>query len=327
MMELLRTGPEAMSFAFVGNTPVVTGIANRLPLQVVNTGEGTQPFFLLVRPGSDIRKIEDLRGKTIGTFVGLDPQNAFIQCIRAELGATPEQLGIRFQNFPEFPSLARLPRGIDAAAMIPWSPAYTAIAQGHAVALFDTRGLTGPAHERGAGQRLPGVERSAFRPEGFYQFRPFWICHADIMRNDPDLVLAWLIACQKGLLAIKEMGARRVAEANQGDWRQPPEIGVDIISADLVWNRGWTWLTEGDLVSVVAASGPLAAARNIPRPVTWDDMRRHVAPVAPLQKTAWERLGMVPAEREFERPDAELTDLRGLPVWRADAWGRYADRS
>jgi ABC-type nitrate/sulfonate/bicarbonate transport system substrate-binding protein len=315
-----------MSFAFGGNTPVVAGIANNVPLQVVNTAEGTQPFFLLVRPNSDIKKVEDLRGKTIGTFVGLDPHNAFIQCIRAELNATPEQLDIRFQNFPEFPVLARLPRGIDAAAMIPWSPAYSAIAQNQAVALFDTRGLTGPAHERGAGQRLPGVARSPFRPEGYYQYRPFWICHADIMRDDPDLVLAWLLAYQKGLLAIKQMGAQRVAEANQGDWRQPPNVGVDIIGADLVWNRGWTWLTEGDLVSVVTASTPLAAAHTIPRPVTWDLMRQHLAPVAPLQKTAWERLGSMPPDREFERPDSEISDLRGLPVWRAQEWGRYADR-
>lgn len=114
IMELLKAGSDSMSFAFVGNTPVVVGIANRLPLQVVTTGEGTQPFFLLVRPGSEIGKIEDLKGKTVGTFVGLDPQNAFIQALSAELGASPDQLGIRFQNFPEFPSLARLPRGIDA---------------------------------------------------------------------------------------------------------------------------------------------------------------------------------------------------------------------
>src|SRR5439155_5737558 len=132
----------------------------------------------------------------IGTFIGLDPQNAFIQCLRAELGMTPDQLGIKFQNFPEFPSLARLPRGIDAAAMIPWSPAYTAIARGDAVSLFDTRGLTGPAHELGEGKRLPGVARSPFRPEGYYQFRPFWICHAEILKKDPDLVLAWMIAYQ-----------------------------------------------------------------------------------------------------------------------------------
>jgi ABC-type nitrate/sulfonate/bicarbonate transport system substrate-binding protein len=326
MMELLKTGPEAMSFAFVGNTPVVTGIANDLPLQVVTTGEGTQPFFFLVRPNSDIRKMENLKGKTIGTFVGLDPQNALIQALSAELGATPADLAIRFQNFPEFPTLARLPRGIDAAGMIPWSPAYTSIAQGHAVALFDTRGLTGPAHERGAGHRLAGLERSPFRPEGFYQYRPFWIAHSDILKNDPDLVLAWIIAYQKGLNAIRQTGEQKVAEANQNDWRQPPDIGRGIISADLLWKRGWVWLCEGDLVSVVAASRPLAAARNIPRPVTWDVMKEHLAAIAPLQRRAWEETGRSPPLAEFERPDSELSDLRGLPVWEAAKWGRYVDR-
>lgn len=326
IMELLKAGPGSMSFAFVGNTPVVTGIANGLPLQVMTTGEGNQPFFLLVRPGSDIRRIEDLKGKTVGTFIGLDPQNAFIQCLSAQLKATPDQLSIRFQNFPEFPVLARLPRGIDAAAMIPWSASYTAIAEGHAVALFDTRGVTGPAYEGGAGQRMTGVAGSPFRPEGFYQFRPFWIGHAELMRNDPDLVLAWMIAYQKGLNAIRAMGADAVAVANQADWHQPPDVGRSIISADLLWNRGWVWLCEGDLVSVVAASAPLVAARNIPRPVTWDVVKQHLAPVAALQRTAWEQTGHNPAQAEFEKPDADLKELRGLPVWETARWGRYADR-
>jgi hypothetical protein len=279
-----------------------------------------------VRPGSEIHTIEDLKDKTVGTFVGLDPQNAFIQCLSAELKATPDKLGIRFQNFPEFPVLARLPRGIDAAGMIPWSPAYTAIAEGHAVALFDTRGLTGPAYAGGAGKRMAGVANSPFRPEGFYQFRPFWIAHADLMRDDPDLVLAWMIAYQKGLDAIRGMGADAVAVANQADWHQPPEVGRNIIAADLLWNRGWVWVCEGDLVSVVAASAPLVAARNIPQPVTWDAVKRHMAPVAPLQRAAWEQTGRNPPLVDFQKPDAELSDLRGLPVWEMERWGRYADR-
>jgi ABC-type nitrate/sulfonate/bicarbonate transport system substrate-binding protein len=326
IMELLKAGANAMSFALVGNTPVVVGIANRLPLQVVATAEGTQPFFLLVRPGSDIRRVDDLKGKTVGTFVGLDPQNAFIQALSAELSATPDALGIRFQNFPEFPSLARLPRGIDAGGMIPWSPAYSAIAAGHAVSLFDTRGVTGPAHVLGEGKRLPGVARSPFRPEGYYQYRPFWICHTAILDKDPDLVLAWLIAYQKGLEGIRAMGAEKVAERNEGDWKQPPRVGTGIITADLVWNRRWTWITEGDFVSVVSASRALARAGNIPKPVTWEVAREHLQRIAPLQKTAWERTGALPAEAEFEKPDAELAELRGLPTWRLDRWGRYADR-
>lgn len=99
--------------------------------------------------------------------------------------------------------------------MIPWSPAYSAIAAGHAVSLFDTRGVTGPAHALGEGKRLPGVARSPFRPEGYYQYRPFWICHTAILDKDPDLVLAWMIAYQRGLegipMAILWFGAARGA--------------------------------------------------------------------------------------------------------------------
>jgi hypothetical protein len=146
------------------------------------------------------------------------------------------------------------------------------------------------------------------------------------MRNDPDLVLAWLIACQKALIEIKKLGAEKVAEANKAEWQQPVEIGVNIIKADLLWNRGWSWLCEGDLVSVVAASRPLLAAGNIPRAVTWDLVKQHIAPLAPLQQAAWGATGRVPGQSDFEKPDSEIADLRGLPVWETARWGRYADR-
>jgi hypothetical protein len=168
--------------------------------------------------------------------------------------------------------------------------------------------------------------RSPFRPEGYYQYRPFWICHADVLQKDPDLVLAALIAYQRGLEGIKALGAQKVAERNEGDWKQPPKIGTGIITADLLWNRGWTWLTEGDFVSVVSASKALARAGNIPKAVTWEVAKEHLQRIAPLQKAAWEKTGMTPGDAEFERPDAELAELRGLPVWRLDRWGRYADR-
>ena len=53
-------------------------------------GRGRLPFFLQVRPDTDIHKMEYLQGKTVGTFIGLDPQNAFIQSPSAELKATAE---------------------------------------------------------------------------------------------------------------------------------------------------------------------------------------------------------------------------------------------
>jgi ABC-type nitrate/sulfonate/bicarbonate transport system substrate-binding protein len=326
IMELIKAGPDRMAIAVIGNTPIVIGIANELPIQVLTTAEGKMPFYLLVRPNSEIKTIDDLKGKVIGTIVGTDPHSAFIQTLHAEFGKTPDELGIRIQNFPEFPTLARLPRGIDAAALVPAIPAFNAMREGHAVALFDTLGMTGPAYKGGPGQRLPSVSRSLFRPEGFFQHRGMWVAHAEVMKNEPRLVHAWIRAQQKALTEIKKLGPEKVAEDNQVDWKQPIDIGAKFIREDLVWQRGWVWLTEGEILSVVTASRQMAKAGVIRRPVTWDLAKEHLKPTMQMQHEAWESAGRVPPASEFEKPDSELTELRGLPVWRAPEWKRFVDR-
>jgi hypothetical protein len=48
IMELMKSGPEAMSFAVVGNTPVVTSLADNVPLQIVTTRLRSMPLALPV---------------------------------------------------------------------------------------------------------------------------------------------------------------------------------------------------------------------------------------------------------------------------------------
>ncbi len=327
MMELLKSGANAMAFGFIGNTPVITGLVNKLPIQVVTSAEGTQPFYLLVRPDSAIKSLANLRGKTVGTIVGADPQNALVQLLRTELNASPTDLDIKFVNFPSLPLMASLPRGVDASGMVPWSPAYTAIQKGVAVALVDSLGRTGPAYEGGAGKILPSIKKSPYFPEGFYEYRPFWVCHSDILSESPELISAWLKAYQTGLTAIKNLGAQLVATANEKDWDQVPSIGARIINDDLQWKRGWIWLVEGDAVSIVLGSQGLAKAKAISGPLTWDDVKAHLRPIADMQKKVWESIGKVPAEEAFTVSDDQLHELRGFSVWQMEKWGRYYRRS
>jgi hypothetical protein len=326
IMELLKVSAEDMTFAFVGDSPVITGIGQGLPLQLLTTGEGNQPFYLLVRPGSDIKTLADLEGKTIGTIVGLAPQKAFFQALEYELGKTAEEMNISFVNFAEFGSLIAMPEGIDAAAMVPWIPSYISIAQGHSEALLDTNAFTGPAHELGEGERLPGVSNSPYSPEGYYQYRAYWIAHSDIMEQEPDLILAWFVAYQRALDQILELGDQAVAERTEVHWQQPPAVGVEIINDDVVWTRGWIWQTEGDLLPLVCGSKSLVAAGQLPSELTWEVMKEHLAPIAQLQEQAREITGTPVGDDAFEVADSEILDLRGLPLWRMDEWGRYTDR-
>lgn len=326
IMELLKAGPEQMAIAVIGNTPSVIAMANNLPIQVLTSAEGKLPFYVLVRPDSDIKTIQDLRGKTIGTILGTDPHSALLQILLAEFNSTPDELGIRLQNFPEFPSLARLPRGIDAAAVVPPVPALPAIDDGAAVVLFDTLGNTGPAYEGGEGQRLESVANSLFRPEGYFCHRGFWVAHGEIMEREPDLVRAWIITQQKALDALKALGPEAVAKNNEVDWKRPAEVGAGFLRNDLVWDRGWVWMTEGEILSAVTASPQMAKAGAIQRPVTWEVAQDHLAPVAAMQEEIWKSLGSNPSQSEFEKADAELAELRGLPVWQSANWARYKDR-
>ena len=99
-----------------GNTPIIRGIAAGQPWTVLNVGEGHFRFVIVTRPDSDIRNVQDLKGKTIGALLGGDPYNALSQILLAELGSgDPRGPGIKIINTPTQAQAATIPRGMDAA--------------------------------------------------------------------------------------------------------------------------------------------------------------------------------------------------------------------
>ena len=62
----------------------------------------------------------------------------------------------------------------------------------------------------------------------------------------------------------------------------------------------------------------MVAGKLIPEPLTDAQVKGAFAKAAPILEKAYAATGSVPDEAGFTDPAAN--DLRGLPVWKMDAW-------
>ncbi len=75
-----------LDFGMWGNTPIVRLIAQQAPIVLLNVGEGRLRFVVAVRPGSPIRKLADLKGKTVGALLGIAVVNVGMFAYPADTG-------------------------------------------------------------------------------------------------------------------------------------------------------------------------------------------------------------------------------------------------
>jgi hypothetical protein len=305
-----------------GNTPIVRLISQNQPVNILTVGEGHLRFVLAVRPDSTISKIEDLKGKTVGTLVGGDPYNAFSQMLLQEMGnADPKAFDITIVNTPTQAQAASVPAGMDAAVAI--YPAFLkANAEIKTKGIMNSFGYTeagykGPAGE-GAGHLLPGVKKSAFYPDGYYLHRSFWICSDKIVTSEVAIGQAFLVGYQQALVALQKVKPGDISDMVKKYWELPPDLGAKAVEDEVLFQRGWHWPTEGDAAAITQISNFMVQGRLIPKPLTWEQVKNSFAKAAPILKKAYEVTGKVPAEDAFT--DKNAKDLRGLPAWQMDKW-------
>jgi len=299
-----------------GDTPVIRAIATGQSVRVLALAEGHLDFWIAVPKGSPIHTLEDLKGKRIGTLLGGDPHFFLAMVLKAEFGtADPAKLGITMVNVPSFTMLATMPKGLDAVTLI--TPSYLlGVQQGVLEGLVDNFGRTGPAYNgplgKGAGHVLPSIKKSAFYPEGYYLHRTMWVGRSDFVKQYPKVVEAFLVALNRATHEISTMDPGAVSNLAEKYWKLPPEQGSVIVKDDVLYSRGWSWLTEGDLYALVANSQFMKEANLLPKALKWSDITRNISTVATIEKDAWTRSGEAPPMTEFTRHSA---DLRGLPMW------------
>ncbi len=299
-----------------GNVPVVRNIATGQPIHVLALAEGHLNFQIAVPKGSSIKTLEDLKGKRIGTLLGGDPHFFLAMVLKAQFGnADPTKFGITMVPIPSFAMLASMPKGLDAVTLI--TPAYLlGQQQGLLEGLADNYGRTGPAYDgplgKGAGHQIPSVKKSDFYPEGYYLHRTMWVGRGEFVNKHPKLVVAFLSALNKATQEVSKMKPGEVSDMAKNYWKLEPDQGSIIVKDDVLYTRGWTWLTEGDLRSLVANSRFMKEANLLPNELSWDDIVKNIQPVAKLAREAWERSNRFPAEAEFSRA---TSDLRGAVMW------------
>jgi ABC-type nitrate/sulfonate/bicarbonate transport system substrate-binding protein len=305
-----------------GNTPIIRGLAAKQPWSILNVGEGHFRFVVATRKDSEIRNIEDLKGKTVGALLGGDPYNAFSQILLSELGSgNPRDFGIKMINTPTQAQAATIPRGMDAAVLI--YPAFLkAQKEVGTVGIVNSFGYTedhykGPAGE-GAGHLLESVKKSPFYPDGYYLHRSFWMARDELLTKHPKLITAFVTAQQEAVDALKGMSPGAISDTVEKYWGLPPDLGAKVVEDEVLFRRGWVWPTEGDVGAIVETSKFMVAGGLIPAPLDWKLVLDNVAKTAPLLREAYEMSGKKPDESGFTATDAG--DLRGPPTWQQDRW-------
>jgi ABC-type nitrate/sulfonate/bicarbonate transport system substrate-binding protein len=312
-----------LDFGTVGNTPTLIGIAQNEPIRILSMAEGRVKFVVAVPAGSSIRTSEDLQGKRVGLIQGGDLQFFFDLTLDSLFGTTSyNELGIEVIGLETLAQTATPPDGVDAVTATETSY-LQGQQEGVSAGLVNSYGFTeehydGPLGE-GAGIQLPAVEGSPYYPEGFYLHRNFWLVTESMVDENPDAVVAFLVAEERAIERLQNMDPTEVAALAQGQeyWNLDPEVGRQIWLNDLMHIRGWPWLTRGDLRAVVDQSELAAQSDLIDSALSWDRVIENISPVAPLARQAWETMGY-PEEAAFTATDTQ--DIRGLPLWQYEEW-------
>ena len=305
-----------------GNTPIIRGITIKQPWSILNVGEGHLRFVVVTKPDSGIRKVADLKNKTIGALLGGDPYNALSQILLQELGnGDPKAHGIQIVNVPTQAQAATVPSGMDAAVVI--YPAFLKAQQeAGTVGIVNSFGYTEDHYDgpegKGGGIKLPSVEKSRFYPDGYYLHRSMWMAQNSLLDEHPKLAVAFMSAQQEAVEALAAMEPGDVSQLVNEYWKLPPELGAKVWQDDVLYARKWVWSTRGDVNAVLETSKFMVAGGLIPQPLEWAQVIEASSKAAPLQKEAYERSGNKPDAAEFEATDK--ADVRGLPVWRQDEW-------
>ena len=151
MLQGLAAGQ--LDIGMLGSTPTIRNLSQPNPAIPIAIAGGGIKFPLQVPPGSPIKKLDDLKGKTVLTIVGSDLHLVLNLMLQAQFGTDdPKALGITVKNIQAFAELTRAQPGIDAVLNV--EPA----AQG---AVNSGRARQPPAqrrHDR-AGLRRPGRQR------------------------------------------------------------------------------------------------------------------------------------------------------------------------
>ncbi|HJU21528.1 MAG TPA: hypothetical protein VJ891_03385 [Casimicrobiaceae bacterium] len=317
MLQGLAAGQ--LDIGMLGSTPTIRNLALSTPAVPIAIAGGGIKFPLQVPPGSPIKNLEGLKGKSVLTIVGSDLHLVLNLMLQAQFGTDdPKALGITIKNIQAFAELTRAQPGIDAVLSVE-PAAQGAVNSGQLVNLLRNDGTTGPAYDgpegKGEGHRIASFAKTPFAPEAYYPHRIWWVAREEFLQKNPKAVTALMIANQRATEIVTKMSPDAVIDMSSQDWNSDRAAQRPYVENILYRRRGWSWITEGDARTLVGLSKVKSIYQQELPP---DLVKRTLAKAAPLARDAYEKSGKFPADAGFT--DKSAIDIRGLPVWEMDRW-------
>jgi len=320
MLQGLAAGQ--LDIGMLGSTPTIRNLALPNPAVPIAIAGGGIKFPLQVPPGSPIKNLDHLKGKSILTIVGSDLHLVLNLMLQAHFGTDdPKTLGITIKNIQAFAELTRAQPGVDAVLSVE-PAAQGAVNSGQLVVLLRNDGTTGPAYDgpegKGEGHKIASFAKTPFAPEAYYPHRIWWVAREEFLKQNPKAVTALLVANERATTLVAKMTPDAIIDMSSKDWMSDRAAQRPYVENILYRRRGWSWITEGDARTLVG----LSKVKSIyQQELTGDLVKRTLGLAAPLAREAWERTGKSPDPAAFT--DAKAVDIRGLPVWQMDRWTSF----
>jgi ABC-type nitrate/sulfonate/bicarbonate transport system substrate-binding protein len=320
MLQGLAAGQ--LEIGMLGSTPTIRNLALPNPAVPIAIAGGGIKFPLQVPPGSPIKNLDGLKGKSILTIVGSDLHLVLNLMLQAHFGTDdPKVLNITVKNIQAFAELTRAQPGIDAVLSVE-PAAQGAVNSGQLVNLLRNDGTTGPAYDgpegKGEGHKIASFAKTPFAPEAYYPHRIWWVAREEFLQKNPKAVLALMIANQRATKIVTKMTPEAVIDMSSQDWASDKAAQKPYVENILYRRRGWSWITEGDARTLVGLSKVKSIYQQELTPAL---VKKTLTMAAPLAKEAWERTGKEPDLAAFT--DAKAPDARGLPVWEIGRWTSF----
>jgi hypothetical protein len=322
MLQALAAGQ--LQFGQLGTTPTIRSLTRPRPAIPIALCGGGINFRLVVAPNSPIRTFQQLRGKTILTVAGSDIHLVLLNALKAAFGTDDlRELGITLRSMQATTELTSPQPGVDAI----WGfdpNGLDAQLAGRLVTLVDNFGKTGPHYDgpegRGEGHTLAFFRQARYAPEAFYPHRQWWVVREQFLEQNPNAVIAILVAQHRATQLLARMPVAEVVDTVIKDhWPATREAKIATMQTCLWMRRGWNWITEGDAETLVGMSRVRAL---FDQELVADALKRLLRQTAEVAKRAYDICGGDPAPAVFT--DANAGDVRGLPHWEIDRWTRMS---
>lgn len=308
-----------LQFGMLGSTPNIRLLSTPNPAVPIALAGGGLDFPVQVTKDSPIRRVEDLKGKTVLTLVGSDLHLTFVNVLKAAFGTDDTKaLNITVKNVTAVTELVRVQRGIDV--YVGFDPmSRSAQEDGVLETLIHNNGTTGPHYDgpegKGEGHELAFFKKSPFYPEAFYPHRIWWVVRQDFLAQHGDAVVAFLAANQMAATLLSKSSPEEIVKLVGDHWPGTPSAKAQVARQALWYRRGWTWITEGDARTLVGLS---KVGAIFEKPLTGKQVKAAILNGTAVSRKAYEAAGSVPPANVFT--DKKAKDVRGLPQWDANQW-------